>query len=84
MTLKDRGLCAPDVVRHFKGGTYIIIGTATHTETGERLVLYSAILERSEEIGIGICARPEEMFCSEVDRDKYPNAEQTYRFEKVE
>lgn len=68
-----------DIVRHFKGNFYEIEGIAEHTETGEKLVVYRALY------GDGKCwCRPYEMFMSKVDRDKYPDVKQEYRFEKVE
>ena len=67
-----------DWVRHFKGNTYEIINIATHTETGEKLVIYKGLDTNK------IWARPFEMFNSEVDHEKYPNVEQKMRFEKID
>ena len=78
MTLAERGLHRNDTVRHFKGGLYTIDRLATHSETGESYVVYYSCAHPHKAY-----VRPEEMFCSEVDRVKYPAVEQKYRFEKV-
>lgn len=67
--------------RHFKGGEYFVLDFATHTETGEKYVVYAEIgLESFGRTWV----RPYEMFASEVDHEKYPDATQKYRFEEVE
>ena len=57
---------------------YDIIGTPEHTQTGETL------MTSRPRYGEGrLFARPLAMFLSEVDREKYPDAPQRYRFEKL-
>lgn len=63
---------------------YKIISTdVTHTEDKTKLVVYEALYNSADgKIHVGdVFARPYDMFMSEVDRVKYPNVRQTYRFE---
>lgn len=63
--------------KHFKLGKIVtVLGVSRHTETEEVTVVY--------EYKGKIWNRPLEMFLSEVDHEKYPNATQKYRFELVE
>lgn len=65
--------------RHFKGNRYQVLTLATHTETGEKLVIYQD-LEREERV----YARPLDMFAGKVDKSKFPDVRQEYRFELEE
>lgn len=75
------------IYRHFKGNVYRVLGLAKHTETNETLVIYRCcdinLLNGVEKYG-NTYARPIEMFLSEVDREKYPDVKQQYRFELIE
>lgn len=89
-----------DIVRHFKYETLndeqkkaniyvyqIINPSVSHTETGEKLVVYKALYD-GRPFGLDVelgqtFARPANMFNSKVDHIKYPNIKQTNRFEFV-
>ena len=80
-----------DIVQHFKRELlseeekrankylYEIVGVATHSETREPMMVYRPLYDDG-----GMFVRPLDMFLSEVDRGKYPEVTQKYRFEKVE
>ena len=86
--MENREFRVGDIVQHFKreyvseiSSEYIykILAFAIHSETEERLVVYQGLYPPYK-----ICARPYDMFMSEVDREKYPDVKQKYRFELVQ
>ncbi len=54
----------PGRYRHFKGMEYELLGTATHSETQEELVVYRALYG-----GYGLFVRPRAMFAEDVTRN---------------
>ena len=70
--------------RHFKGHIYKVINIGYDSENydesnpdNSRLVVYENV--DTKEVWI----RPYDMFNSKVDKEKYPEVEQKYRFEEI-
>lgn len=67
-----------EIYRHFKGNLYQVIALAEEEGTGNIIVVYQGLYAPFK-----IYARPLSEFLERLDRVKYPNAAQEYRFERV-
>lgn len=78
MRVEKREILVGHYYKHFKGDLYLVTGIATHSETGEKMVVYQA------QYGEGrLFVRPYDMFADYVDCQKYPEITQKYRFELI-
>lgn len=64
------------IYRHFKGDYYLVEAIAHHCDNGEAYVVYRKLYGDGS-----LWLRPVSVFSSKVDRQKYPDATQEYRFE---
>lgn len=67
------------IYKHFKGNKYKVLCIAYDSETLDELVIYQALYADMK-----IYARKKDNFLSKVDRNKYPNVSQEYRFQLEE
>lgn len=75
----DRPIPAPfEQYHHFKGKDYQVITLATKEDDGQQLVIYQALYDDHK-----IWARSLDSFLGKVDRVKYPDAVQRYRFVRI-
>ena len=73
----DRTVKKGDIFKHFKGMNVKVLEIAKDSESLEDVVVYKH-LDTNE-----VWVRPLTMFLSKVDKDKYPEIKQDYRFEKM-
>lgn len=65
--------------KHFKGNNYEVIGEAFDSNSN-KYIFYKALYDTD----IKYFIRPYDMFFSLVDKEKYPDCEQEYRFMKMD
>lgn len=65
--------------RHYKGKFYEVIGTAIHSETLERMIVYRALYDSKDFGKDQIWVRPEKMFLEKILVD----GKEVQRFERV-
>lgn len=74
----ERVILVGKTYKHFKGENYKVLLIANDTESDKEIVIYEALYGNHK-----IWAREYNMFNSKVDKEKYPDVEQIYRFELI-
>ena len=64
------------IYRHFKGDYYLVEDVAIHCDDNEQYVIYRALYGDNK-----LYIRNINSFLSKVDKQKYPDCKQKYRFE---
>ena len=67
------------IYRHFKGDYYLVEEEAYDSETGKVCVIYRKLYGDGS-----LWVRPKDMFLSPVDKNKYPDCTQEYRFQLMD
>lgn len=81
----DREIKVGNIYKHFKGHIYKVIALGYDSENyndenpeASRMVIYQNVDDESQ-----VWVRPYQMFNSLVDKEKYPDVKQEYRFEEI-
>ena len=70
--------------RHFKDKLYEVVAIAYDSESNNDEVLRKMVVYKALYGDAKIWVRDYEMFASKVDKEKYPEVEQEYRFEELD
>lgn len=73
-----RKVIVGQVYKHFKGKMYKVLNIGYSADNLEKMVIYQALYDDNK-----IWVRNYDEFNSYVDKNKYPNIAQKYRFEEV-
>ena len=79
MSEEKREVKIHGIYKHFKNKYYIVEDVAYHSETQEEYVVYRRLYGDNS-----LWIREKSQFLSLVDRAKYPEVQQKWRFELVE
>lgn len=79
MEANEREIKLHRVYKHFKGDYYLVEDIARYSETGDEVVVYRKLYGDGS-----LWVRPLKMFLEPVDKEKYPDCKQEYRYELQE